>query len=257
MSCPAYFRSQIKVVIDSLEDSTYFALNRKEFENQFTVSARKLPPVVNEEIPFLSSDTLIVRLLEDTLHRSITVLQHQPGCIPNTLFSQPLDTLMKHMLIPSDNFLAEQILLMSSGILFDTLSTTKMIEYAEKHYFPSLKDQIYLVDGSGLSRYNLVKPTALVRLLEMIRQEVPENKLDSLLPSNGKQGTLKNAFISSKPYLFAKTGSMGHVYNLSGYLKTDQGKTLIFSFMNNNFNCPARVIKQEMEKVLRAVKEKY
>ena len=254
---PSDFETMVRFSHDTLEDSAYFELNRAEFDNRFEIKTQNLPEKIDEVIPFRYSDTLFIRLLQDTLHLPVITIHHKPHCVVKTIFSQPVDTLMRHMLIPSDNFIAEQILLMSSGILFDTLSTTRIIDFAEKHYFPQLKDDIFLVDGSGLSRYNLVKPIALVKLLEMILKDVPQNKLDSLLPSNGKRGTLKNAFISNKPYIFAKTGSMGHVYNLSGYIKTDKGKTLIFSFMNNNFNCSAGVIKQEMEKVLRAIKEKY
>jgi D-alanyl-D-alanine carboxypeptidase/D-alanyl-D-alanine-endopeptidase (penicillin-binding protein 4) len=71
-----------------------------------------------------------------------------------------------------------------------------------------------------------------------------------MLPSSGHAGSFKNSFTSIDSYLHAKTGSMRHVYNLSGFLETKSGKTLLFSFMNNNFSAPASVLKNEMERVL-------
>jgi len=51
----------------------------------------------------------------------------------------------------------------------------------------------------------------------------------------GQSGTLKNAYNTKTPFVYAKTGTLSGVYNQSGYLITKKGKTLIFSFMNNNF----------------------
>ncbi|MCY7331047.1 MAG: D-alanyl-D-alanine carboxypeptidase, partial [Saprospiraceae bacterium] len=54
-------------------------------------------------------------------------------------------------------------------------------------------------------------------------------------------------------WLFAKTGSMGGVVCISGYLRTRRGKTLIFSFMNNNFVGSAKPWRLEMRRILELV----
>ena len=119
-----------------------------------------------------------------------------------------------------------------------------------ENHLSKLKDQIYWVDGSGLSRYNQVTPNAMVSLLEMIYYEIPKEKLFAFLPESGKNGTLKTSFALLEGRIHAKTGSMRHVYNLSGFLETNSGKTLLFSFMNNNFNVSSSELKKEMERVL-------
>ena len=80
--------------------------------------------------------------------------------------------------------------------------------------------------------------------------------LAELDPNGGKSGTVKNMFKNSEEsYVFAKSGSLGGVYNLSGYIITKKGKTLLFSLMNNNFNKPTSQIRKEVEKILIRVRE--
>ncbi|MDO7628847.1 MAG: D-alanyl-D-alanine carboxypeptidase, partial [Flavobacteriaceae bacterium] len=62
---------------------------------------------------------------------------------------------------------------------------------------------------------------------------------------------------AQKPYIYAKTGSLGNTYCLSGFLITKNNKRLIFSYMNNHFTKPSSQIKQEMEMVLEAIRDQY
>ena len=119
-----------------------------------------------------------------------------------------------------------------------------------EHQFADFQADVNWVDGSGLSRYNLISPRSMVHVLDKIRQSVPEDKLYQLLPEAAKSGTLSNSFVGLGGRIHAKTGSMTHVYNLSGYLETNSGKTLLFSFMNNNFTVSFSELKAEMERVL-------
>ena len=97
--------------------------------------------------------------------------------------------------------------------------------------------EFYLRDGSGLSRQNLVAPTAMVRLLEyMWNSPDREAYLDSL-PVAGHDGTLDWRFrrTAARGRIHAKTGSMSHVLALSGYARTGGGSTLAFAIFANNF----------------------
>jgi D-alanyl-D-alanine carboxypeptidase/D-alanyl-D-alanine-endopeptidase (penicillin-binding protein 4) len=113
------------------------------------------------------------------------------------------------------------------------------------------------VDGSGLSRHNLITPRSLIRLFEKLTVLMPEEELEEYLAVGGKTGTLKNTFQAANPYIFAKTGSMSHSYNLAGKVKTKSGKTYAFAFMNSNFPFPVSTVRKEVEKVMLQVRDHF
>ncbi len=165
-----------------------------------------------------------------------------------TIYSIKSDSLYKRMLHVSDNMIAEQIMLLVSKA--DTLNTSKSIDYIAKTYLTDLPDKPRWVDGSGLSRYNLITPRSLVKVLEKLYKEVPTQRLFTLLSTGGLTGNLKNSFQADIPFIFAKSGSYSNNYNLSGYLVGQSGKTYAFSFMNNNFLKPMVQIRKEVERIL-------
>jgi D-alanyl-D-alanine carboxypeptidase/D-alanyl-D-alanine-endopeptidase (penicillin-binding protein 4) len=95
--------------------------------------------------------------------------------------------------------------------------------------------------------------------LEKIYEEVPTDRLFAILPGGGQSGTIKNWYASDsgQPYVFAKTGSLSNVHCLSGYLVTKKGKTLLFSFMHNNYIVSTNEVRQEMQKVLKELYLRY
>jgi D-alanyl-D-alanine carboxypeptidase/D-alanyl-D-alanine-endopeptidase (penicillin-binding protein 4) len=245
---PGYFENHLLIVQDPDEKS--FSVHRKEFTNEFELRFNGVISEFEEELPFIYSDELFVHLLSDTLQKPVRFRSRFPECNMQTWYSFPTDSITKQILIESDNFLAEQMLLMASQQLGDTLSSRKSIAFMMEHHLSSFKEEINWVDGSGLSRYNQVTPNALVSVLKAIYLEVGKEKLYHMLPESGASGTLKNSFNKLSGKIHAKTGSMQHVYNLSGYFETNSGKTLLFSFMNNNFNVSFGELKLEMEKIL-------
>jgi serine-type D-Ala-D-Ala carboxypeptidase/endopeptidase (penicillin-binding protein 4) len=109
-----------------------------------------------------------------------------------------------------------------------------------------------------LSRYNLFTPRSLVKLLQNLHVEVKQERLFKLLPAAGVSGTLKSlGGATNEPFIFAKSGSLGGVYALSGYLVTKKGKVLIFSTMNNNFIKPTSEIRKEIGNLLRDLHLEY
>jgi len=245
---PSYFENYLSIVHE--EDLENSEIIRKEFENDFRLLFSDGRSITDQEIPFIYSDELFVKLLSDTLDRKVLFGKKFPQGYYEVIKSVPTDSVSKKILIESDNFLAEQMLLNISSQLGDTLSSEKSIDFMMGNYLSELKDEIYWVDGSGLSRYNQVTPNAMISILEHLYGQIPREELFYMLPESGKSGTLKNAFNGLNGKIHAKTGSMSHVYNLSGYLETNSGKTLLFSFMNNNFNVSFSELKGEMERVL-------
>jgi serine-type D-Ala-D-Ala carboxypeptidase/endopeptidase (penicillin-binding protein 4) len=209
-------------------------------------------------IPLKYSSDLFISLLSDTLkrdvRRSTTDLKSQATKV---LYSQKSDSLYSPMLKDSDNFIAEQILLIASSTIGEDLNSKKAIDFMQKNYLKDFSDSIRWVDGSGLSRYNLITPRVTVELLEYLYENIDQERLLSLFPTGGKSGTIKRMFLSETPYVFAKTGTLSNTYSLSGYIKTKSGKILIFSCLNNHFMVQTSEVRKEIENVLKQVYENY
>jgi D-alanyl-D-alanine carboxypeptidase/D-alanyl-D-alanine-endopeptidase (penicillin-binding protein 4) len=164
------------------------------------------------------------------------------------------------MLLPSDNLLAEQIMLMISGVVGDELNSSAGIRYVKDNFLSDLPDEANWRDGSGLSRYNLFTPRSMVALLEKLDKKVEEGQLLDALPQGGKQGTIRRLYANKdggEPYVFAKTGTLSNNHCLSGYVITKSGKKLIFSFMNNNYVISTSEVQAQMDEILWFIYENY
>jgi D-alanyl-D-alanine carboxypeptidase/D-alanyl-D-alanine-endopeptidase (penicillin-binding protein 4) len=233
---------------------------RAPHENRFYV----LPTTKKwvDETPFVTSRGLMLRLLGDTLRRATSnaAWRPRPGQDSiRTLYGLRVDSLYRRMLRVSDNFLAEQLLLMCSTKIGyrDSLSTGRVIRYARKTLLTTLPDRVYWVDGSGLSRLNLVTPRTLTGLLLKLHQEVPERRLLSLLAAGGGQGTLRKRYHDAAgPWVWGKTGTLSNNLNMCGYLRTKSGRLVAFTFMNNNHVVDSYPMRNEVERVLRQVRER-
>ncbi|NJW54195.1 D-alanyl-D-alanine carboxypeptidase/D-alanyl-D-alanine-endopeptidase [Salinimicrobium oceani] len=248
---PSFFRS--KTSIDS--SSTSGRVSRMQTENSFKIPIFDTS-AIEQRVPFITSPQLSAQLLSESLGRDVISLKKIPEnlSLEKKIYNSPARSLYKIMLQESDNFVAEQLLLLAAGTIADTLQAQIAIAHMQEMYLQKLPDTVKWVDGSGLSRYNLMTPRSLVKLLELISQELPQKELLALFPAGGVAGTLKNDYHAppNKPaYIYAKTGTLNNNHSLSGYLITAKGKTLIFSFMNNNFLTSTAMIKAEMEKILR------
>ncbi len=114
-----------------------------------------------------------------------------------------------------------------------------------------LPGEIDFVDGSGLSREDLVAPQAAVKLLiHMARSPHFQAWFDSL-PVSGVDGTLAHRFLEDelKGKIHAKTGSVEHVNTLSGYMELPSGKRLVFSIMANNHPLPNKTGQETLDAI--------
>lgn len=156
----------------------------------------------------------------------------------------------------SDNFFAEQTLLMASNEFLGLMSDDKIIDTILKTSLSDLPQRPKWVDGSGLSRYNLATPQSFVHLLNKTKNEFGLNRLKNILPTGGT-GTLSNYYKKYAGNIFAKTGTLSNNCALSGYLITQKGKLLIFSILNNNYITGATPVRKAVEKFLVDIIEKY
>ncbi len=246
------------------QDSSFhpgsFTVLRKVFENEFAYPAGPVPAGFKQEIPWKTSAALTIGLLQDTLKRSIGIADLPMPSSAHTLYSIKADSVYKRMLLVSDNFIAEQLLLVCSSLLHGTLNADSAIAYSRKNFLNDLPDKPQWVDGSGLSRHDLFTPRTIVALLKKIRDKVgDEEKLHNMLPAGGKTGTLRTAYQTDNgvPFVWAKTGSLSNNHNQSGYVITRKGKRLIFSFMNNNFVRPTSDIRAEMVRIITEIHNRF
>ena len=240
-----------------LRDTAVVGIQRNQYDNIFLTSKFALPNGLIQDIPVRTSDELTTVLLSDFLKKDVKLISIPLDIELKTVYSIPSDSLYMRMLQVSDNLLAEQLMLLYASTNGLPLNTEKAIQHASEAYFKDMPDPMQWKDGSGLSRYNLFTPRTIVALLQKIYDKVPQDRLFKLLPAGGATGTLKNMFKDQPPFIFAKSGSLSNNYNLSGYLITKKGKTLLFSFMNNNFVRPTAEVRKEVERILTGLHNKY
>lgn len=216
----------------------------------------------HKELPIHYDLDLWTRLLADTLGVTVHKIQNNiPASDVKAFYgSIPAELIYQLMMQESDNFVAEQLLLVCANQLFGTQNTSSAIKYALDSLLTDLPDRPIWIDGSGLSRYNLFTPRTLVKLLEKVQQRLSEKQLFNIFPAGGVSGTIARWYAAERgqpPYVFAKTGALSNQHCLSGYLITKSGKTLIFSFMNNNYAGSANPIREEMQSVLAYVRDNF
>jgi D-alanyl-D-alanine carboxypeptidase/D-alanyl-D-alanine-endopeptidase (penicillin-binding protein 4) len=231
---------------------------KREYASNIFYYTQNLPATFSQDIPFKTSDQIIVDLLSDTLKKPILLSKDKPISYEKNIKSINVDTVYKRMMYVSDNMLAEQLMLMIGGKFSDTLSTQIGIKYTISKDLADLPQPIKWVDGSGLSRYNLTTPANTVKVLENLYTELNQKRLFSLFPAGGKNGTMKKYYNDSiEPYVYAKSGSLSGVYNQSGYVYTKSGKWLIFSIMNNNFIESSGDIGLETSKIVKSIRDAF
>jgi serine-type D-Ala-D-Ala carboxypeptidase/endopeptidase (penicillin-binding protein 4) len=102
--------------------------------------------------------------------------------------------------------------------------------------------QLRMVDGSGLSRADLLTPQQITNLLIAARSKPWYQDWYNALPIAGNAdrftgGTLRNRMRGTPAAnnMHAKTGSMTAVSALSGYVTDAAGEPLVFSMISNDF----------------------
>jgi D-alanyl-D-alanine carboxypeptidase/D-alanyl-D-alanine-endopeptidase (penicillin-binding protein 4) len=101
-------------------------------------------------------------------------------------------------------------------------------------------DAQQLVDGSGLSRRNVISAEALLTVLRRMHAANGSSQFVSGLPIAGTDGSLEGRMVrtAAQGNLRAKTGTMSNIRSLAGYVTTRDGEPLAFVIMVNNFEGP-------------------
>jgi D-alanyl-D-alanine carboxypeptidase/D-alanyl-D-alanine-endopeptidase (penicillin-binding protein 4) len=273
VSPPAFFNSRLVWLNGTLRNGAgpWFHIERPFESNDFyTVGSPSMyqarQKFTSESVPFrtiskaagdLGKQTFL-QLLEDTLHMKIGDWSylHAHTMLPNVIYSQPTDSLFKPMMHRSDNFFAEQTLLMASNEKLGYMSDRNMIDTLLKTDLKDIPQKPKWVDGSGLSRYNLFTPQSFVYILGKMKNEFGWNRMKNILPTGG-EGTISSYYKKDAGFIFAKTGTLSNNCALSGYLITKKNKVLVFSVLANNYQTSATPVRRAVEKFLQYIRDKY
>ncbi len=207
------------------------------------------------EIPFVPDNNTLLQLLKDTIKSTITFID-QAGELDKVIYSQPLDSMLKHMMYRSDNFYAEQSLLMVSSQVLGYLDEKKIIDTLLKTDFKSLPQVPRWADGSGLSRYNNFSPRDFISILLKMKEEFGMEKLKAILPTGGT-GTISSYYLADSGSIFVKTGTLNGVVALSGFLYTKKNKLLIFSVLVNHHYSSSTSIRKGVEEFVQSLRNNY
>jgi serine-type D-Ala-D-Ala carboxypeptidase/endopeptidase (penicillin-binding protein 4) len=155
--------------------------------------------------------------------------------------SPPLSLIAAKTLKPSQNLYAELILrALGKASATDQRQTTADAGIDAVTRFLAKAGveagRVRMLDGSGLSRANLVTADATLRLLVYMNTHPAGAIFREALPVAGVDGTLRNHMkgTPAQGNVRAKTGTLGTAASLSGYVFSAAGERLAFSVMVNN-----------------------
>jgi D-alanyl-D-alanine carboxypeptidase/D-alanyl-D-alanine-endopeptidase (penicillin-binding protein 4) len=239
-----------------------FGVRRDRDANRFTITEGR-ERQVQREVPFVTRGiSTALSLLADTVRRSL--LPSLPGMDAETsvigkrytVESRPTDSMLRPMMHRSDNFFAEQALLMAGRRITGKFREQEAIDSLLATSLAGLPQRPRWVDGSGLSRYNLFSPQDFIWVLDRMRTEFGFERVRGIFPSVGT-GTLRSYPAALKGRVYAKTGTLSGVVALSGYLHTRHDRWLMFSILVNNHNRSAQDVRDRIGEFLLALYRAY
>ena len=236
-----------------------FFVQRAFLRNDFRVTEGR-ETHVEQSTPFITDGLLsAATLLKDTAGNPAAVRHFGTALHPEAwtvLHSRPIDSMFRPMMYYSDNFMAEQTLLMVGNEALGSMNNSRTIDFLLKGVLDSLPQKPNWVDGSGLSRYDLFTPQDFIWVLNKLQREFGLSRMERLLPTGGT-GTLRSYYRQDSSFIYAKTGSLSGVIALSGYLFTRSGRLLLFSVLINNYTGSGTVVRRQVEKLIHRIRDTY
>ena len=251
---PNYFTKKQQI------PAKYTVWTREKLTNQFYAKTDSLKDSV-QLVPFITDNKylLVKALMEDSLQpkKSIAIQngwRHEDATIIKTV---PTDTLLKIMMNRSDNFFAEQVLLMTSQQILNKMDDAAIIDTIIKSDFSLFPQKPLWVDGSGLSRFNLTTPENYISLLQLMEKEFSMERIKTVFAQGGK-GTLSSYYKDFPGVVYAKTGTLGNQIALSGFIITNKGTRLLFSVLvANHVSSKTFPVRHAVEQYLTAISNEY
>ncbi|GAB3712559.1 D-alanyl-D-alanine carboxypeptidase/D-alanyl-D-alanine-endopeptidase [Mariniluteicoccus flavus] len=156
--------------------------------------------------------------------------------------SMPLENIVEQVLIHSDNDAAE-VLFRHIGRAGGRTGSIADAQAAHRETLTKLgawTDGMRVVDGSGLSRANLVSPRALTAAVtRAVAPDQPRLRaIATGMSVAAVEGTLAARFVEKgtepgRGVVRAKTGTLTEIHSLAGYARDADGALLVYSFIVN------------------------
>ncbi len=268
---------------DSASEEEY---DRPFGQNRFTVRSRLHPNEIQEESLSITEPT---RYFTHTLR---AVLQEEGIAVAGqgvdvdqmpiaptyaadtvrrvaTYRSPPLRQIVRTMNHESENLYAEQLLRTLAVVNRPdttgeelTVGSAALGALAVKTELAAMDvdtSRVQLVDGSGLSRKNYLRPQALTRVLAHMWTDASSAQRTAFvesLPRGGEEGTLEYRYANGAPArgnVRAKTGTLSSVSALSGYVTTAQGTPLSFVIVSNHHMAESDEVRVAQDAIVNAL----
>jgi serine-type D-Ala-D-Ala carboxypeptidase/endopeptidase (penicillin-binding protein 4) len=170
-------------------------------------------------------------------------------------YYHPIVTMITNMNKVSDNLSAENVLKVLGAIKNGVPGSAKSGMFVIKRFLSNLgidTTQFSLVDGSGVSRYNLLSADQIVQFLTLVYYQ-PRifTVFYNSLPIAGLDGTLarRMTMYPAAGNVHAKTGTLNGVSCLSGYVQTRDGEMLVFSMLMQNYITSTKYYQQIQDRI--------
>lgn len=231
-------------------------IQRKLGTNQITTTLIRKENEIIFNIPFETfGNKAAIQTLENLSYRKPSISVESDILYGNylPLYSQSSDSVFSIMMHQSDNFFAEQLLLMIAQSRLGKMHEKALIDTLLQNDFQDIPQKPIWVDGSGLSRYNLFSPNDEIYILDKLIHEFGTERLEQIFPTGG-EGTMKNLFNKEAGFIFAKTGSFGNTFCISGWMYNADKKPILFSVMVNQYIGKNKVLREAVESFLQNVR---
>jgi serine-type D-Ala-D-Ala carboxypeptidase/endopeptidase (penicillin-binding protein 4) len=247
-----YMTVENTAVTSGMNSMSTLEVSRKFFERTNTITVRGVFPAGSKErsesITVLYPEQYCLTLAREEFARAGIIVTGQLRLAPAPYAArviashdQPIDSMMVYLNKQSDNLSAENTLkTISAEAQHGSGSTEHGVSLVKKTLseFGIDSTSFLMVDGSGVSHYDLLTSEIYVKLLQgMAAQKSVFDLYYASLPIAGVDGTLDTRMRNTPAQnnLHAKTGTISGVATLAGYVTTADGEMLAFSMMMQNY----------------------
>jgi len=168
-------------------------------------------------------------------------------------------SIMDDILKNSNNMSAESLYKKAGAEWTKTQGTIDNSNAMLQNYLSKLAiqcDDIKIVDGSGVSKNNLMTSDFMTNFLVNLAKHDEDEFYRSHMPVPG-EGTLKNRMLYFRKNLKAKTGTLSDTSAIAGYITSRKGKVYAFDIMIKDAKTSSSDKKNIEEQILRQIYVNY